>query len=73
MATTPHRGQPVTDSVVSTSSSTSPAYSPAANTTNSGRPSATEPVSIRSPTAGMPVRSCIIWGLSFRVFVDYGV
>ena len=38
-ATTPHRGQPVTDSVVSTSTSTSPATSTALSTTNPSSPS----------------------------------
>lgn len=37
-ATTPQRGQPVTAPVVSTSSSTSPANSAAANTTNPSSP-----------------------------------
>jgi hypothetical protein len=46
VASTPHRGQPVPDSVVSISSSSSPPYSAAATTTKPGSPSVAVAVSI---------------------------
>jgi hypothetical protein len=72
VATTPQRGQPVTDSVVSTSSSSSPPYSAAARTTNPGSPRATVAVST-DPPSSRALPFSFTWGLTFvRVFVDYG-
>ena len=62
----------VTDSVVSTSSSSSSPYSAAARTTNPGSPGLTVAVSTE-PSAGRAVPFSFTWGLTFvRVFVDYG-
>ncbi|MHB2252028.1 hypothetical protein [uncultured Corynebacterium sp.] len=57
-ATTPHRGHPVTDSEVSTNSSSSPPYSPTASTTNPEMPSI---------AAGRTVASTLTWDSSRSV------
>jgi len=65
VATTPHRGQPVTDSLVSTSISSSPPYSAAASTTNPGNPNSTVAVSTHSPPACSELPCPFTWSLRF--------
>jgi hypothetical protein len=72
VAATPHRGQPFTDSIVSTSNSSFPPSSAAATTTNPGSPRLTVALST-DPRSSRALPFSFTWGLTFvRVFVDYG-